>query len=110
EEPRPLIVVTEHVCDPSRPARGELGRQPRFERLHGRARLEPGDAVGERHAQHRRPRALVRRLDVAGRFDVLANPVFGGCAVGYGPLTAESEMLSTPYVLQASRARSDMNS
>ena len=75
EQPRPLLVVGEHLRNPVRPARGEPCREPRLERLHRAARLEPGNALSERYAQHRRPRSLVRRLDLAGRLDVLANPV-----------------------------------
>ena len=66
---------------PVGPACEELGGEPRLERLHRSARLEPGDAVGEWHAQHRRPRSLVRRLDRADRIDVRADPVFGCGAV-----------------------------
>ena len=51
QEPRPLLVVREHVGDAVGPARRELRREPRLERLHRRARLEPGRAAGERHAQ-----------------------------------------------------------
>jgi hypothetical protein len=36
-----------------------------------------GDAVGERHAQHRRPRALVHRLDGADWLRVQADPLLG---------------------------------
>ena len=78
EKPPPLVVVAEDLGDPVGPACEQLGREPRLECLYRSACLEPGDAVGERHAQHRRPRSFVRRLDDADRLDVRANPVFGG--------------------------------
>jgi hypothetical protein len=81
EEPGALLVVAEDLGDSIGPPREELGREPRLERLHGFTGLEPRNAVRERHAQHRRPRALMCRLDRAGRFDVRADPVFGGGAV-----------------------------
>ena len=74
EQPRPVLVVAEHVGDAPRPARAETRRQPRLERLNRPARLEPRDAVRVRHAQHRRPGSLVRDLDLACRFDVRADP------------------------------------
>ena len=77
EEPRALLVVAEDLGDAVGIARGELGSEPRLERLHRRACLEPHDAVGDRHAQHRRPGAIVRRLDRAHRLDMRADPVFG---------------------------------
>ena len=81
EEPRPLLVVPEHLREPVGPACEELGGEARLERLDRSARLEPGDTVGEWHAQDRRPRSLVRRLDRADRIDVRADPVFGCGAV-----------------------------
>ena len=77
EEPRPLLVVAEHLCDAIAIAREELGREPRLECLHRRARLEPGHAAGERHAQDGRPGPLVPRFDPADRLDVPADPRFG---------------------------------
>lgn len=81
EKPRPLLVAAEYLGDPVRPAREERRRQPRLEGLHRSARLEPRNAVGERHAQHRRPRPLALRLDRADRLDVRAEPAFGGGTV-----------------------------
>jgi hypothetical protein len=78
EKPPALVVVAEHLGDPVGPACEQLGRESRLECLHRSACLEPGDAIGERHAQHCRPRSFVPRLDDADRFDVQANPVFGG--------------------------------
>ncbi len=77
EEPRPLLVVAEHPCDAIGIAREELGREPLLESLHRRARLEPGHAAGERHAQDGRPGPLVLRFDTADRLDVIADPRFG---------------------------------
>jgi hypothetical protein len=77
EEPRPLLVVAEHLRDAIGMAREELGREPRLECLHPRARLEPGHAAGERHAQDGRPGPLVLRFDPADRLDVIADPRVG---------------------------------
>ncbi len=52
EKPRPLLVVAEHLGDPVRMAREQLGGEARLEGLHRRARLEPCDAVGNRHTQY----------------------------------------------------------
>jgi hypothetical protein len=49
----------------------------RLESLHRRARLEPGHAAGERHAQDGRPWPLVLGFDPADRLDVIADPRFG---------------------------------
>jgi hypothetical protein len=54
QQPRPLLVVGEDLGDPVGPPGEQCGRQPRLERLHRTARLEPGNALGERYAQHRR--------------------------------------------------------
>src|SRR5207249_4941988 len=80
-KPRPLFVVSEHLGDAIGPAGEELGRQPRLEGLDRATRLEPGDTLGERHAQHGRPRPLVRRLDGADGLHVRADPAFGDGAV-----------------------------
>jgi hypothetical protein len=77
EKPRTLLVVAEHLGDAVGMACEQLGREPRLECLHRPARLEPSDAVGERHAQYRRPGPLVLRFDHADRLDVRADPVFG---------------------------------
>ena len=77
EKPRALLVVAEHLGDAVGMACEQLGREPRLECLHRPARLEPGDAVGERHAQDRGPRPLVLRFDHAGWLNVRADPVFG---------------------------------
>jgi hypothetical protein len=77
EKPRALLVLAEHLGDAVGMACEQLGRQPRLERLHRPARLEPGDAVGERHAQDSRPGPLVLLFDHADRLDVRADPVFG---------------------------------
>ena len=61
--------------------------EARLERLDRSARLEPGDTVGEWHAQDRRPGSLVRRLDRADRIDLRADPVFGGGAVQVSDLS-----------------------
>ena len=87
KEPRPLLVVPEHLREPVGPACEELGGEARLERLDRSARLEPGDTVGEWHAQDRRPRSLVRRLDRADRIDVRADPVFGCGAVQVSDLS-----------------------
>ena len=76
EKPPPLLVVVEDLGGPVGPAGEQLAREPRLECLHRSAGLEPGDAIGERHAQHRFRRSRVRCLD-ADRFDVRANPLFG---------------------------------
>jgi hypothetical protein len=76
EKPRPLVVMAEYRGDTVGPTRGQPSRQAWLERLHRRTRLEPGSAIGERHAEHGRPRSLVGRFDGAGRFDVGADPVF----------------------------------
>jgi hypothetical protein len=88
EKPRPLVVMAEYRGDTVGPTRGEPCRQAWLERLHRRTRLEPGSAIGERHAEHGRPRSLVGRLDGAGRFDVGADPVFdlGGSTLPAGRL------------------------
>src|SRR3954463_14481451 len=78
KEPRPLLVVPEHPWKPVGPAGEELGSKARLERLDRRARLEPRDTDGEWHAEDRRPRAVVRRLDRADRVHVRADPVLGG--------------------------------
>ena len=50
QKPAPLLVASEYMWDTVGPTREELGSEVRLECLHRRARLEPGDAVGERHA------------------------------------------------------------
>jgi hypothetical protein len=77
EEKPALVVVAEDLGDPVGPACEQLGREPRFKRLHRSACLEPGNAVAERDAQHCRPGSFVRRLDDADWFYVRVNPVFG---------------------------------
>jgi hypothetical protein len=81
EQPGTLLVVAEYLWDTIGPAPEELGGEAGLERLHRRTRLEPRDAVGERHAHDRRPRPLVNRLDRAGRIRVPADPRFGGPAI-----------------------------
>ena len=77
EKPRALLVMSEHLSDAVGIAREKLGREPRLECLHRRARLEPSDAVGERHAEYGRPGPLVLGFDRAYRRDMGADPVFG---------------------------------
>jgi hypothetical protein len=81
EKPRALLVMAEHLADPVGPPLEEPRGKPRLECLHRSARLEPGNAAVERHAQHRRPRFFVLGLDGAHRFDVLPDPDGGGGAV-----------------------------
>jgi hypothetical protein len=66
--------VVEHLGDSIRPAFEQARSQPRLEGLHRAARLEPDLPTGHRHAQHRRPRPLMRDLDWAGRSDARTNP------------------------------------
>jgi hypothetical protein len=81
EKPGTLLVLAEHLGDAVGPAREEPRREPRLECLRRTAGLEPGNAVGERHAQDRRPGSLVYKLDLADDVEVRADPVFGGGAV-----------------------------
>jgi hypothetical protein len=67
----------EDLGDPVGPACEQLGREPRLECLHRSACLQPGDAVAERHAQHRRSGSSCV-AQCTDRFDVRASPVFGG--------------------------------
>lgn len=90
EKPRPLLVMVEHLGDAVGPAREQLGREPWLERLHRCARFEPGNAFGERHAQHRCPRSLVHRLDGADRPDARTDPVFSGDQV-HAPKTVQGD-------------------
>jgi hypothetical protein len=77
EKPRTLLVVAEHLGDAVGMACEQLGREPRLECLHRPARLEPSDAVGERHALYRRPGPLVLRFDHADWLNARADPVLG---------------------------------
>ena len=88
EKPSPLFVVSEYFRDAVRPASIELGRETGLERLHRCARLEPGDAAGERHAQYRGPRPLVHGLDRADGIRVHADPLFDGERIYHDPTMA----------------------
>jgi len=66
EEPRARLVMGDHLGDPVGPTSEEPGREPGFERLYRSARLEPGHAIVDRHAEDRGPRAFVHRFDRAG--------------------------------------------
>jgi hypothetical protein len=78
KKPGSLLVIREHFRHAVRPAGVELGRETRLERLNRRACFEPDDPSGERHAQHRGPRALVHGLDRADRLHARADPLFDG--------------------------------
>src|SRR5207244_9150770 len=81
EQPRSLLVVVEHLGNAVGPSGEELRGQPRLEGLHLGAGLEPGDAVGKGHSQHRRPRSLLGRLARRDRLDARTDPAFGGPSV-----------------------------
>jgi hypothetical protein len=55
----------------------------RLERLHRRARLEPGDAVDQRDPQDRGPRLLMHGFDRADRLRVPTDPFFDGESVNH---------------------------
>jgi hypothetical protein len=88
EKPGPLLVVSEYFRDAVRPAAMEFGREARLECLYRRARLEPGDAAGDWHAQYRPPRPLVYELDRAGRLRVRADPLLDGEKIDHDPTMA----------------------
>src|SRR5437867_900175 len=88
QKPAALLVASKYLWNAVGPTREELGSEVRLECLHRRARLEPGDAVGERHAQHRRPRPLVHGLDRANRLRVQTDPLFDGERVYHDPTIA----------------------
>jgi hypothetical protein len=66
--------VVEHLGDSIRPAFEQARGQPRLEGLHRATGLEPDLPTGNRHAQHRRPRSLMRNLDCTRGSDARTNP------------------------------------
>src|SRR5205814_10227115 len=77
----------------TRPALREHGCQPWLELLYRATGLEPDDAIGEHHAQHRRPRPLVLDRDLARRAGVWFDPGFGRRAIRSEEHTSELQSL-----------------
>src|SRR3954451_13318837 len=79
QDPAPRL-VRDHRRDDVRPTRAEIRGELWLEALHLAARLEPDDAVPNRHAPGRRPRPVLLDLELASDVDVLAcDPLRRAC-------------------------------
>src|SRR5439155_26411949 len=83
--PAVLLVVCEHLRQSVGPAARERSRQARLELLYRCACLEPGDAAGDRHSQHRPPGPREHELDCARRLHVRTDPRLSVFARRQGP-------------------------
>src|SRR6266516_5137826 len=100
QQPAALLVVCEQLRQSVGPAARERSRQAWLELLYRCACLEPGDATGDRHPQHRPPGPGEHELDRTRRLHVRTDPRLSDFARRQG---ARMPDLRTS-MLQANRA------